>query len=45
MFGVGRAILADPGWFGRIEVPTKLLALIDRPVGAASAVWAALVRP
>ena len=45
VFVLGRVILADPGWFGRIEVPTKLLALIDRPVGAASAVWAGLVRP
>ena len=45
MFGLGSVILADHGWVGRIEVPTKLLALIDRPVGAASAVLAALVRP
>ena len=44
MFGVGSVILADQGWFGRIEVPMKLLALIDRPVGAASAVLADLVR-
>ena len=45
MFGVGRVILADPGWFGRIEVPTKLLALIDRPVEAVSAVLAVLLSP
>ena len=45
MFGVGRVILADPGWFGRIEVPTKLLALIHWPVEAVSAVLAVLLRP
>ena len=45
MFGLGSVILADQGWFGRIEVPMKLLALIDRPVEAASAVLAVLVRP
>ena len=45
MFGLGSAILADHGSFGRIEVPMKLLALIDRPVGAVSAVLAALIRP
>ena len=45
MFALGSAILADHGWFGRIEVPMKLLALIDRPVGAVSAVLAALIRP
>ena len=43
MFGVGSVILADHGWFGRIEVPMKLLALIDRPVEAASAVLAVLI--
>ena len=45
MFGLGSAILADHGWFGRIEVPMKLLALIERPIGAVSAVLAALLRP
>jgi hypothetical protein len=43
VFGLGSAILADHGWFGRIEVPMKLLALIERPVGAGSAVLALLV--
>ena len=45
MFGLGSVILADQGWFGRIEVPMKVLVLIDRLVGAVSAVLAALVRP
>ena len=44
MFGVGSVILADLGWFGRIEVPMKLLALIERPVGAGSAILAVLLR-
>ena len=45
MFGVGSVILADLGWFGRIEVPMKLLALIDRPVEADLAVLAFLLSP
>ena len=45
MFGLGSVILADQGWFGRIEVPMKLLALIDRPVEAGLAVLALLISP